>query len=130
MSAKSAVQSLRKKLHTFSTAEAGNVVLTFALLSLPLLGMVGASIDYSRANLARSAMQSALDATALLLSKEAAVLSATELSSRATDIFKGLYNRPDVSGITISPTYSASGGSELVVTGSGILPTSFIKVMG
>ena len=38
---------------------------------VPLIGAVGAAVDYSRANAVRTAMQAALDSTALMLSKDA-----------------------------------------------------------
>ena len=40
----------------------------FALAIIPILGLVGSAVDYSRANAARTAMQAALDTTALTLS--------------------------------------------------------------
>ncbi len=42
----------------------------FTIAAIPLIGFVGAAIDYSRANAARSTMQAALDSTALMLSKD------------------------------------------------------------
>ena len=38
----------------------GNVTMTFALALIPLIGGLGAAVDYSRANSARTAMQAAL----------------------------------------------------------------------
>ena len=42
----------------------------FAIALLPILGFIGAAIDYSRATNARTAMQSALDSAALMVSKD------------------------------------------------------------
>lgn len=42
-------------------ARDGNVAIIFALALLPIFAFIGAAIDYSRVNMARSAMQSALD---------------------------------------------------------------------
>src|SRR3974377_1726726 len=42
-----------------------------ALAAIPLLGFSGAAVDYSRAASMRSSMQSALDATTLILGKNA-----------------------------------------------------------
>ena len=42
----------------------------FALGLVPVIGIVGAAVDYSRGNAARTAMQASLDATALMLSRE------------------------------------------------------------
>ena len=48
----------------------GNVTPMFALAVIPIFGLIGAAVDYSRANSVRTAMQAAADATALMLSKE------------------------------------------------------------
>ena len=49
-----------------------------ALLSIPLFGFVGAAVGYSRANLTRTAMQSALDAMTLMLAKNTQSLSSSQ----------------------------------------------------
>ena len=41
----------------------------FALAIIPVIGFVGASVDYSRANTIKAGMQSALDATALAMAR-------------------------------------------------------------
>ena len=58
-------------------AKAGNVVITFAL-TIPIIGFVGAAVDYSRANSAKASMQAALDAAAFTLSKEAQGLTTAQ----------------------------------------------------
>ena len=55
----------------FARAKAGNVAITFAIATLPVIGGVGAAVDYSHANSVKVALQAALDSTALMLSKEA-----------------------------------------------------------
>src|SRR6476619_6618899 len=99
------VQRLRNGWRNFRTANGGNVVLTFTLSTIPIIGFVGSAIDYSRANSARSAMQSAVDATALMLSKNIATMTSSQLATQATDYFKALFNRAEVSGIQITPVY-------------------------
>lgn len=47
----------------------GNVAILFALAAVPVMGAMGAALDYSMANSYRSSMQKAVDATALALSK-------------------------------------------------------------
>ena len=51
---------LRRHLADFRRANAGNVAMTFALASLPLIGTVGFAVDYSHANAVKAAMQAAL----------------------------------------------------------------------
>ena len=67
----------------------GSVAPMLALAALPLFGFVGAAIDFSRAASARTAMQAALDATALMLSKDAQTLDATTLAQKADGDFQG-----------------------------------------
>ena len=49
----------------FAAETGGAVAITFALAVLPLLGAVGAAVDYSRLSLAHTTKQSAADAAAL-----------------------------------------------------------------
>src|SRR5687768_11577165 len=106
-----ALSSLRNQVRRFGTAEHGNVMLTFALATIPMIGLVGAAVDYSRGNSAKAAMQSAIDSTALMLSRQATGLTQAQLNAKATDIFKALLHRPEVSGIVVTPTYTPSGTS-------------------
>ena len=61
-----------------------------ALGIIPLMGAVGAAVDYSRANSARTAMQAALDATALMLAKNAPNADRpTQVQTRRNLLFPG-----------------------------------------
>jgi Flp pilus assembly protein TadG len=55
----------------------GNIAVLFALAIVPVVGGIGAAIDYSLANSYRADMQKALDSTALALSKIAPADDAT-----------------------------------------------------
>ena len=76
-----------RTLAGFRTARGGNVAITFALATLPILGFVGAAVDYSRANSVKAAMQTALDSTALMLSKEAVTDSGRSVEDQRAEIF-------------------------------------------
>jgi Flp pilus assembly protein TadG len=101
-----------------------------ALAIVPLIGAVGAAIDYSRANAARAAFQSALDSTALALSKQAETDSNAALGTAATAMFNAVFHRPDVQNVTVTAAYSSTAGSKLVLTGSGTIPTDFVSFLG
>ena len=58
----------------------GGVAPMFALGLVPVIGFVGAAVDYSRGNAARTAMQAALDATGLMLSRDAATMTPAQIS--------------------------------------------------
>ena len=111
------VQKFRNGLQAFRTAERGHVAFTFALAVIPIMGFIGSAVDYSRANSARSAMQSAIDATALMLSKEITTLTTEQISQKASDYFNAMYHRSEVANIAITPTYTAGSNGQLVVTG-------------
>jgi Flp pilus assembly protein TadG len=121
---------LRQTLRDFGAARRGNVAITFALATLPIIGSVGAAVDYSRANFVKATMQQALDSTALMLSKEAATDTSSQLQTKASNYFKALFNPPGAQNITVSVTYSSSGGSNLVINGSASVPTTFAAVLG
>src|SRR5215470_2096503 len=87
-------------LHQLLKDRSGSVLPIFALSIIPVVGFIGAAVDYSRANSVKASMQAALDSTALMLSKDAANLDATSLQSKAHDYFLALFNRPDAQGVT------------------------------
>ena len=123
-------KNLRRTLSAFALARRGNVAITFALATLPIVGAVGFAVDYSHANSVKAAMQSALNSTALMLSKEAATDTNTQLQSNASKYFQALFTRAEAKSVTIAATYSASAGSQIVVNGSAQVPTNFLGVIG
>ena len=72
---------LLKALRGFLKDRRGGVAPMFALAVIPVIGLIGAAVDYSRANSIKAGMQSALDATALAMAK----LAPTLTQSRAAD---------------------------------------------
>ena len=124
------LNSLRHHMRQFGCAESGNVMLTFALLTVPMMGVVGSAIDYSRANAAKASMQAAADATALMLSKDAAGLTTAQINSKASAYFTALLHNTDLTNVKVTPTYSTSGGSQIVVSGTGTVTTTFMKIVG
>lgn len=56
-------------MRRFFTDQRGNVAILFGLALVPIVGAMGAAVDYSQANANRTSVQKALDATALALSR-------------------------------------------------------------
>ncbi|MEA2873596.1 MAG: hypothetical protein QOH67_3572 [Hyphomicrobiales bacterium] len=110
----------------------GGVAPMFALALVPIIGVVGAAVDYSRANAARSAMFAALDATALMLSRDAATMPPAQIPAKATSYFNAQFNRPEVADIQVNAVLNnpQAGSFTLNVTASGNVPTTFTKVLG
>lgn len=108
----------------------GNVALMMALAALPLMGSVGAAVDYSRVNAARTALQGALDSTALMLSKNAATQTAAGIQSSATATFNALFSRPETTNVVVTATYVTAGGSKITLNASATVKTNFIGLLG
>jgi Flp pilus assembly protein TadG len=122
--------TLTRALIRFRLARAGNVAITFALAALPVVGTVGFAVDYSHANSVKTAMQAALDSTALMLAKDAATVTSSQLQANATNYFNALFTRPEATGVVITASYTATGGSKVLVSGSANVPTAFLGIIG
>jgi Flp pilus assembly protein TadG len=109
---------------------AANVTVTFALATIPMMGFVGAAVDYSRANSVKAAMQAAADSTALMLSKDAATITGAQLQTKANDTFKALLNRPEARHLQVAARYTEDGGSAVLVNASSRVDTDFMSIMG
>ena len=77
--------------------------MTFALASIPMIGAIGAAVDYSRANSARTAMQAALDSTALILSKDAQTLTNGSAQRKGEGDLPCQFPSPGRQNITVTP---------------------------
>jgi Flp pilus assembly protein TadG len=119
-----------RTLSAFGAARGGNVAITFAIATLPILGFVGAAVDYSRANSVKAAMQAALDSTALMLSKEAATDTEDQLKTNALKYFSTLLNRPEAKDLNITVSYGTTGGSNVMLNATASLPAEFVRVLG
>ena len=63
------------------------------------IGLIGAAVDYSRANSIRSGVQGALDATALAMAKLAPTLTQSQLQTQSSAYFQALFSRPDAKNL-------------------------------
>ncbi|MCC8958369.1 pilus assembly protein [Bradyrhizobium sp. Pear77] len=123
---------VRAAVRRFSRATDGNVAVIFTFAILPILAFVGAAVDYTRANNARTAMQSALDSTALMLSKDLTMgtITAAQIPSKAQTYFNSLFTNKDGKGISVSATYTtptSTAAATILLSGSGYINTYFMK---
>jgi Flp pilus assembly protein TadG len=111
---------------------AAGVAPLLGLCFIPLVGAVGAAVDYSRAASVRTSMQMALDSTALMLSKEAQGLNTAQLGTKATAYFNALFHRPEANNVQITQQFSSPALStfSLKITGTTTVPTVFWRVLG
>jgi Flp pilus assembly protein TadG len=124
------MDGVRTRLREFRGANGANVSITFALATVPMIGFVGAAVDYGHANSVRTAMQAAADTTALMLAKNAATLSSSELQAKGNEIFKALFNRPDAKGLVLNVNYTTTSGPQVTVNASADVKTDFMQLMG
>jgi Flp pilus assembly protein TadG len=117
----------------FATAEQGNIAVIFAIALIPVLGLIGAAVDYSRAVKARTSMQTALDSTALMLSKDLTqgTITTSQITAKAQAYFNALFTDP-LAAVTVSANYTAatsSNAATIVLSADGSVPTQFIRIL-
>jgi len=114
----------------FWNNQQGSVAPMLGIALIPLLGAVGAAVDYSQASATRTAFQNALDSTALMLSKTAALQTSSELQAAATNDFNALFIGSNAKNVTVTANYSTTSGSQLVLSGSATVDTNFLSILG
>ena len=124
------IARLRDSLRQFANARDGNTVVTFALAFIPLMGLTGAAVDYSRANAVQTTMQAAADTTALMIAQNAASLTSQNLQTQASNYYRALFTRTDAANLQVTATYTTTSGSTVVVGATATYATSFMGIMG
>ncbi len=129
-----AVVRLQSLLGSFGRSDRGNIAVLFAIAVVPVISFVGAAVDYTRANTARTSMQAAMDSTSLMLAKDLqdGTINTSQITQKAQDYFKALYNNPDAKQVGVNATYTAASGngSKIVINGNGKIDTSFMRLVG
>jgi Flp pilus assembly protein TadG len=108
----------------------GGVAPMMAFALVPLMGAVGVAIDYTQVNSVRESLQSALDSTALMISKNAALANEADLNAEATTFVKAMFTRPQASNVQVNAVFTTAGGSNVKVTGTANVKTNFLHVLG
>lgn len=105
----------------------GGVAPALGLALIPVMASMGAAVDYSRANAARTAMQAALDSTVLMLSKS----GPTQELSNANDYFNAVFSGRDVQGLQVSVTTgSGNAGTSINATAAGSIKSLVMGAFG
>jgi Flp pilus assembly protein TadG len=79
----------------FAVDTRGGIAIIFALLLIPVMGLVGAAVDYSRAAHAHTDLQAAVDAAALAAGKIALEQNRREVRREAREVFDAIFQRND-----------------------------------
>lgn len=107
----------------------GNTAIIFALALIPIMSGIGAAVDFSHGGSMKAAMQSALDAAALNVVKDAGRLSNAEIKSKAGEVFAANFNQPEATNVDIKAQFDP-GKAVLTLNGSTTVKTMFMGVMG
>jgi Flp pilus assembly protein TadG len=108
----------------------GNVAMIFLWCLVPLLASIGAAVDYARLADARELMQHSLDATVLALSSEAPKLTATQLNTRAVEVFNVNFPSGKADNVSVSATFTQTNGAVIAASASGTVPMTFLNLVG
>jgi Flp pilus assembly protein TadG len=125
---------IRAAVRRFAGANDGNIAILFGIAVIPIISFVGAAVDYTRAVSARSAMQAALDSTALMLAKDLTegTINTSQISTKADQYFRALYTNAEAKSIAVTASYTqtSGNGSTILINGSGTIDTGFMRVVG
>jgi Flp pilus assembly protein TadG len=120
--------SSRAKIAGFATDRNGGVAVIFGLALLPLVAGVGAAVDYSRANMIRTAIQDALDAAALSTALKARQLESDQIIPTATSYFNAVFGKRDVGPVQIDGQYD-SATRTLTLNAAGAVKTTLMALL-
>jgi Flp pilus assembly protein TadG len=108
----------------FTARSDGSMLPLFALSLVPLVALVGAAVDYSRANSVRTGLQGALDSALLAGARD----GSTKWANVALNFFNSNV-QPKGSSVS-SPTFTLTNKRAYAGTVSATIPTNFLGVMG
>lgn len=124
------IASLIEKMRQFGQDRRGNVLVMTGLAIVPLMGVVGVSVDYSRASNVRQALTSAIDAASLMAARDAQKLTDAQLKTRIDGWIRD--NLPpeaksDFTGATVTIDRTAR---TIQIAANANVPTTIARVLG
>ncbi len=109
-------------LQRFRNADQGNVGMVFALSLLPVVGMAGGALDYTRATTTRQKLQAATDMAAL----GAATANSVSSDAQRIALAQSLFKANDTSGAAVSASVA---GDKVTVVADARVKTTLMSVM-
>jgi len=114
-------QSIRMMVSGLRDDDKGTIGVIFALMAIPMFGMIGMSIDYGRALHTRIAMRQAVDA-AVMAAATAGDKSETQRQSTALAVFNANFV-PSAFGVSANPQAAVEGSNVRVTATAQVEPT-------
>ena len=103
----------------------------FAIACIPVIAAMGVAVDYTRASQTTSAMQDALDAASLALSRrsDCRPCRRARSSSSRNDYFNANFHNTELQDLVLNASYTVTGPS-VTISAAGKLPTDFMGIVG
>src|SRR3954471_16418049 len=114
-------------LRRFAANENGNVAIAFAISLVPILGSVGAAVDYSRSASVRAGLQIATDRTVLLAAREPKSAALADVQARAKSQFDANYH--PVKGVKVTGFALNRIGDEVIVEATAAVDMTLTKMI-
>ena len=118
---------VRRTLSSFSADRRGAVAVLFAICIVPIMGLVGAAIDYQAAARLHARLQSALDAAAVSASSRATGKTQAQIAADAQAFFAIQFQEPGVPTPILDIQVT---NSTLQLTAQINMSTTFLPIVG
>jgi Flp pilus assembly protein TadG len=116
--------ALRKSCRALKRDREGSVAATFALGLIPVVGLVGAAVDYSAANNARTALQGSLDAALIAGAKD----GSADWATIALNSFNANFNNNLATNV--NPTFQLTSTRAYKGHATATVPSNFLGLLG
>lgn len=125
-----------KIFQKFRDDESGNFAMMFGLALVPILGLVGAAVDYARASKARTELAAALDDAALMAARDASKLTDGQLRTRINEWVKAnlssetaaQFSTANIAIDRVARTVTVGGALNVDTTVARVIGTNLIEV--
>ncbi|MCJ2054798.1 pilus assembly protein [Methylobacterium sp. J-070] len=111
----------------FVRSRGGNVAILFAFLSVPMLMLSGAAVDYGFATRLETKLQAATDGTAILLCQTPLTTTTPDLNTMAQTTMVGAMG---VTNLVVDPLVITSNPRQITLTAHKLSTTFFGKLTG
>jgi Flp pilus assembly protein TadG len=119
------MSQISRRRAAFLTDARGSAAILFGAMAVPLTIGLGVAVDYGRALLMHERMQAALDAATLAVGSWPG-LSNAQMATKAQQYFDANFRASQLG--TVSPVHLSSSGNSIVVSVSGSVPTTVMRL--
>lgn len=108
----------------------GGVAPAIAGAAIPIISLIGAAVDYSRATSLKASLQSALDSTALAMTKKAPGSTPEQFTADAAAYFNSIFHSPNAQNVQVTANFQNTTNPTIVMNASAAVNTMFLNLPG